>query len=250
MKDITTGEIVCSLSPEMKIFPASMTKIMTGLLAAELIPDGAKITVTAESIDKANSLGASTAGFAPGEITDKEGIIAGILMSSAAECSITAAVLISGSEEAFASLMNERAASYGMSGTHFVNCTGLHDDQHYTTASDLLKLTEAALSNPTFRRFFTEKEFVVNVEPPHKYPFTLVSLVHANAASFDYGKVVFLGGKTGYTRQAGLCLASYAAYGGHEYILITGANDGSRETEKYHFTDAAVIDGALQESER
>ena len=181
-----------------------------------------------EAIDQANNAGASTAGFNPGEITDKDSLVAGILLSSAAECSFTAAREIAGDEAGFVALMNQTAAEIGMKDTHFVNCTGLHADDHYTTVSDLMKLVEYALRDPEFVRFFTSAEYVAYTEPERRYPFTLTSTVFAGISGFDLGAVRLLGGKTGFTRPAGLCLASYAEYGGNHYVLITAANDGNQ----------------------
>ncbi len=250
LKDIDSGKILYSLSPDKRIYPASLTKIMTGLLTAELLPADKNYEITKESIDFADSRGASTAGFNAGEITDKNAVLGGILMSSGAECSYTAAVNISGSEEAFADLMNQRARELGLTGTHFVNCTGLHDDDHYTTAEDLLKLTEAALKNADFVRFFTLDSFKAVTEPERKYQLTLVSTVFSALADYDFGKVKVLGGKTGYTRQAGLCLITYAEYNGHRYVLVTAENEGNKNTERYHFIDAAYIYKVLQEEIR
>lgn len=250
LKDIDTGEILYSLSPDKRIFPASLTKIMTGLITAELLPSDRKYEITQEAIDFADSRGASTAGFNAGEITDKDAVLGGILMSSGAECSYTAAVNIAGSEADFAVLMNRRAQELGMSGTNFVNSTGLHDDNHYTTVSDLLILTEAALKNPDFVRFFKLDTFKAYTEPERKYQLTLVSTVFSGLAEYDFGKVKVIGGKTGYTRQAGLCLVTYAEYNGHRYVLVTAENEGNKNTEKYHFIDAAYVYRVLQEEIR
>lgn len=250
LKDIDTGRFLYSLSPDMRIYPASLTKMMTGLLAAEMLSADKMYEVTSEAIERAYSFGASTGGFEPGEFTDKDGILGGILMASAAECSFTAAIELCGSEEAFVKLMNSRAQELGMNGTHFANCTGLHNDDHYSTVEDLMKLAEHALKNPDFVRFFTLDTFKVITDPPRKDQLTLISTVFSGLANYDYGEVNILGGKTGYTRQAGLCLATYSLYAGHHYILITAANDGNLYTEKYHFIDAEYIYRVLQEELR
>ena len=250
LKNIDTGEILYELSVSTRIYPASLTKMMTGLLAAEMLSADKKYEVTREAIERAYSLGASTGGFEPGEYTDKDGILGGILMSSAAECSFTAAIELCGSEEAFVELMNKRAQELGMSNTHFVNCTGLHNDDHYSTVEDLMKLAEHALRNPDYVRFFTLDTFKAYTEPSRKYQLTLTSTVFSGLANYDYGDVEILGGKTGYTRQAGLCLTTYSLYAGNHYILITADNDGNQNTDKYHFIDAEYIYRVLQEELR
>ncbi|MBP5731003.1 MAG: D-alanyl-D-alanine carboxypeptidase, partial [Clostridia bacterium] len=247
LKNIDTGEVLYALAEDARIYPASLTKIMTALLTLERLPDG-KYEITESAIEDANNAGASTAGFNPGEITDKASIVAGILLPSAAECSFTAARQIAGDEAGFVALMNQTAAELGMNGTHFANCTGLHNDDHYTTVRDLMKLVEYALKNPEFTRFFTSKEYIAYTEPERRYPFTLLSTVFTGLSGFDMGEVNILGGKTGFTRPAGLCLASYAEYKGNHYVLITAANDGNLQTERYHFIDAQTIYGALQKA--
>ncbi len=246
LRDIDTGDVLYSLSPDEKIYPASLTKIMTALLAAELLPDDKDYTITAEVMDLADSYGASTSGFSRGETTDKNGIIAGILMASGADCSFTAAIEIAGGEQGFVELMNKKAQELGLVNTHFVTCTGLHNDDHYTTVSDLEKLTEYAIRNELFAYFFGLGTYAAKVVPAHQYNFNIVSTVFSGLESFDLGSVEVKGGKTGYTRQAGLCLVTYATYNGHRYILVTAGNDGNTKTEKYHFIDAQTIYGALQ----
>ena len=247
LKNIDTGEVLYALSEDTRIFPSSLTKIMTALLTLEKLPEG-KYEITGEAIEQADNAGASTAGFKAGEITDKASIVAGILLPSAAECSFTAAREIAGGEAGFVDLMNQTAAALGMKNTHFVNCTGLHNDDHYTTVSDLMRLVEYALGQPEFVRFFTSKEYVAYTEPARQYPFTLPSTVFTGLSGFDMGEVKILGGKTGFTRPAGLCLASYAEYRGNHYVLITAANDGNLHTEKYHFIDAQTVYAALQKA--
>lgn len=248
LKDTETGNVFYSLDPDKKIYPASLTKIMTALLAAELLPDGKEYTITEEILDIAYSHGASTSGFNPGETTDKNGILAGILLASGADCSYVAAIEISGSEENFVELMNSRAQEMGLDSTHFVTCTGLHDDGHYTTASDLMKLTEIALKNSTFTRFFSLDTYEAKVVPERKTPFKVISTVFSGLEPCDLGRVKIIGGKTGYTRQAGLCLVTYAEYDGHRYLLVTGGGEGNTQTRRYHFLDAEYIYGILQKT--
>ncbi|MBO4325912.1 MAG: D-alanyl-D-alanine carboxypeptidase [Clostridia bacterium] len=248
LKDIDTGEVLYSLAADTHIYPASLTKIMTGLLAAEMLDPNGAYEITKEAVDIADSMGASTAGFNAGEVTNKDGILGGILLSSAAECTITAAINIAGSQDAFVELMNKRAAEMGLCNTHFVNCIGLHNAEHYTTAEDLMILTEAALGNQEFVRFFTLDTMKAVTEPARQYQLTLISTVFSALDAYDFGNVSILGGKTGYTRQAGLCLATYALYKDHHYVLIVAANDGNKDTEKYHFIDTAYVYGVLQEA--
>ena len=249
LKDITNQTVLLAENEDQKIFPASMTKIMTAILFIENVPLDEKLTVTTETIKYALDLHASLAGIYEDETVSAETILAGILLASGAECSLTAAIRIAGSEENFAELMNARAAELGMTGSHFVTCTGLHNDLHYTTVSDLMKLTEYALRNETFMRFFTLSEYTIPTDNKRYEPYTITGTASRKALNaFDFGDITILGGKTGYTSQAGLCLDSLATDGHHYFVLITAANDGNLYTEKFHFMDAATVYKALSDA--
>lgn len=148
------------------------------------------------------------------------------------------AVALDGSEAAFAERMNQEAQRIGMADTHFVNATGLHDDNHYSTARDVLLLLRTVLQNETFREIFSTAEYTTSPTNLHPNGLHLRStfLKHWNPALLEDGKVY--GGKTGFTDQAGRCLASAAEKHGLHYLLVTAGADGS-----HHITDAQNIYG-------
>lgn len=134
----STGEKIFDLRSQERMYPASMTKLMTALVAYEQIPDlQTKVTLDSAMFDPLYEEGASMAGFSAGEEVTAEDLLYGVLLPSGAECCIGLAEYVSGSEEAFVELMNQKAAELGMNQTHFCNPTGLHDENHYTTVSDL-----------------------------------------------------------------------------------------------------------------
>lgn len=179
------------------------------------------------------------AGFLPGEETTLRELLYGILLPSGAECCLTAARYIAGSEDAYVELMNQRASELGMDNTHFTNCTGLQDTAHYSSPADIAVLLREALQNVTFREIFTSEYYYVQPTEQHPEGFTFWSTLFSQEGSNTDG--VILGGKTGYTQEAGLCLASLLSAGGREYILVTMGAPGSHETEPYHIEDALNV---------
>lgn len=128
-----------------------------------------------------------------------------------------------------------------MTGTHFCNPTGLHDPEHVSTVRDMARLTEAALQNETFRKLFTTERYTVPATNCHPQGFTMRStlLSQLDGTALHSGRI--LGGKTGYTGEAGLCLASLAEVKGREYILVTAGAGGNHSTAPYHIEDAVTV---------
>ena len=230
---------------EEKIYPASMTKVMTALLAIESYDDLSEtVTVPEEIFAELQEQNSSVAGFSPGEKVTVRDLIYGVLLPSGGDASLTLAQSISGSEEAFVQKMNEKAAALGMVNTHFTNACGLHAAEHYSTCRDIAVLLTYALKNDTFREVFTASRY--SVQPTHAQPegFPFRSSLFANTdGAFSGGKI--LGGKTGYTSDAGLCLASLAEKDGVEYILVTAGAQGDHHTDPYHIEDALLLYGRL-----
>ena len=154
--DAQSGQVLAQKRADERTAPASLTKMMTILLAIETEPDLDKQVTLPEDIFPAlQTEKASMAGFAPGETVTVRDLLYGAMLPSGAECCETLARLVSGSEDNFAALMNQKAAELGMKNTHFTNPTGLTDTEHYSSAADMAKLLQAALHNATFRTIFT-----------------------------------------------------------------------------------------------
>mgnify|MGYP000925125192 CR=1 FL=1 len=225
-----------------KIYPASMTKIMTAIVAIENLHSmnkGVKLTNSAfQGLYRAD---ASMAGFLPGEQVTAMDLIYGALLPSGAECCMGLAYEIAGSEQNFVKMMNKKAAELGMKNTHFENVTGLQNENHFTTAKDMAVLLSYALKNDTFRKIFTSSSH--STAPTNKHPngitFYSTMFQELKAQSLMNGKI--LGGKTGYTEEAGLCLASIARVGNQEYILVSAGAKGNHQSEQYNITDALAV---------
>jgi len=138
-------------------------------------------------------------------------------------------------------MMNQKAADLGMKNTHFENATGLHAENHYTTVKDLAILLSYALQNETFREIFTSSRH--STQPTNKHPggITFYSTLFADLNTPNISGGEILGGKTGYTAEAGLCLASLAKVGNREYILISAGAKGDHNSEQYNISDALAV---------
>jgi len=237
-----SGEVISENHGNERIYPASMTKIMTAILAIEKVPDlQKKIEIRTEMFDSLYAENASRAGFEPGESATAEDLIYGVLLPSGAECCLTLANEITGSEEAFVDLMNAKAQKIGMENTHFCNSTGLHDENHYSTAADMATLLRYALKSEMFRSVFTSSRHTTAASNLHPEGFTFNSTLFKYLDDTTVTGGQLLGGKTGYTQEAGQCLASLATIDGEEYILVTAGAPGDAMTEQLHIDDAIKI---------
>lgn len=240
--DADSGEAVAEKEADVSIYPASMTKVMTALLALEANPDLEQpVTLPEDIFPELRAEGASMAGFRPGETATVRDLLYGALLPSGAECCEALAREVSGSEEAFVELMNQKAAELGMRSTHFCNPTGLHDPEHISTVRDMARLLRAAMQNETFRAILSAGRYAVPATDLHPEGFTMTSTFWAELGDVSLWRGQFLGGKTGYTSAAGLCLASAAQVKGKRYILVTAGARGNHGTEPYHIEDAVRV---------
>ena len=236
------GNILGEENADESIYPASLTKMMTVLLAAENFDDlDASVTLDEELFSPLWAANASMAGFEPGEVVTVRDLLYGAMLPSGAECCAAIAHRLDGSEAAFADRMNRRARDLGMENTHFVNATGLQDSEHRSTVRDLATLLDAALDNPTFREVFTAQRYSTSPTNLHPDGITVYSSALSLFQDTDLGRMTLLGGKTGFTDEAGLCLATLAEADGTEYILVTAGAPGQSHTDTAHAQDAATV---------
>lgn len=248
LMEVDSGKVLFRKNEEAQAYPASLTKMMTLVLALEALSDlDQRITLPSEIFTPLYQMNASMAGFQPESSPTVRDLLYGTMLPSGAECAIGLGRAIAGSDEGFVEMMNDKARELGMDGTRFQNSTGLHEDGHYSTAADMAKLVRYALDIPAFRELFGTATYVT--EPTSAYPsgIHMSSTMFHKVASPDIGggRGTLLGGKTGYTGEAGLCLASLAEVDGVEYILITMGADGSNATEPFHILDAFTVYGHI-----
>jgi D-alanyl-D-alanine carboxypeptidase (penicillin-binding protein 5/6) len=204
------GTTVWSHQADQSLPPASLTKIMTALLVLERTNLNAVVTV-------APSVAAETGSrmhLRPGDKLRVRDLLAAMLIESANDAAHALAAHVAGSEARFAAIMNERAARLGMKNTHFTNSAGHHHPDHYSTASDLLRLTEAALARPMFRELVSKVRYQVRtVDGKRRF-----KLENSNKLLPKYDGMV--GVKTGYTPEAGRCLIALAERDGVEVLIV------------------------------
>ena len=227
--DYATGEVLYEKNADERRSPASLTKIMTGLLAAEAVESGVvglDETVTAGA-DCQNGLdtSSSNASIVSGEQMSFQDYLYCAMVVSANEACNVLASRISGSISAFVERMNERAAELGCTNTHFADPNGLSNNDHYTTARELSVILREALRHDSFSDAFCARSYTVAETNANKTR----ELKSSNALMTDdsiyaqYGSFLYaptLGGKTGYTRQAGYCLASVAEKNGLKVLIV------------------------------
>lgn len=240
--DLDSGFSLAERNAQDRIYPASLTKIMTAVLSIENTDNMEEIiTLPTDFFQKLYAENASMAGFQPGERVRLRDLLHGILLPSGAECCMAFANRIAGSEETFVRMMNQKAEELGMENTHFCNATGLHDPEHYSTVEDISILLQYALKDENFKAAFTSSRYSTISSDQHPEGFTFYSTMfkYMDSTEVTGGKII--GGKTGYTEEAGLCLASLAEVGGKEYVLVTAKANGTHETEQFHILDAMNV---------
>lgn len=242
--------VVFAKEADAHIYPASMTKMMTGLIAIEKLDLAMPHTVLQEEVDAAYTQDLTMAGFAAGETVPLEDILYGAMLPSGAECCYALASEVTqsqwGFEEMFVDMMNDKAAELGMTNTHFTNCTGVQDENHYSSCRDMAILLEYALKNDMFRKVICSHTYTTTATPYHEKGLNLMSTMFGSIGnSVLDNNVSILGGKTGFTDEAGHCLASFAVMEDEtEYILVT-AGAFSEVNDYTNISDAKYIYGQL-----
>ena len=237
-----SNTVLAVKNPDERIYPASMTKLMTALALVSQIADlNATIEMTENAYQAMLAEGASMSGFLPGETASVKDFLYGCLLPSGGDCCSCLAQYASGSEDAFVATMNQTAQELGMSDTHFTNTTGLHDEAHYSTVRDISVLLQAALQVPELYDILTSQTYIVSPTNRHPEGFTMHSTMFQYLEKSDLPSGHILGGKTGYTSKAGQCLASVACVNGSFYTLVTAGAFPPSAEEHWNTEDALDI---------
>ncbi len=228
--EASTGLILYQKNIDTKHFPASITKIMTVLLALENSSLGDTVTFSKNAVYDVDPK-SSRIWVAEGEQMTMQQCLYAILLESANDVAYGVAEHIAGNIDSFARLMNEKAKSLGCKNTHFVNPHGLPDDNHYTTAYDMALITREALKNDSFRKIFDTSSYQLpptNLQSETRY--------FHNHHDFVKGQGYLykdcIGGKTGYTRIARYTLVSVAKRGDLELITVIMKDDSNEHQYK------------------
>ncbi len=227
--DMGSGKILAERNSDTIINPASMTKILTVLVAAEQLEDlEEKVAISREAVDYSFSNDCSNAGFEVGEKVTVRDLFYGTILPSGGEAAAELAVHTAGSLEAFVELMNQKAAELGLSGTaHFTNCAGLYDANHRCTVYDMAMILEAALDNPLCREVLSAKTYTTSATSEHPEGLLLSNWFLRRIEDKDTGGHV-ISAKTGYVVESGNCAASFGVDRmGNRYICVTADAESS-----------------------
>lgn len=221
--DLESNTVLVQKNADARIYPASMTKVMTVLVAAEHIENWDEtFTMTQSIIDPLFLADASMAGFVHGEEVSMTELLYGAVLPSGAEATQALAIVTAGSEEAFAALMNEKAQELGLKDTHFVDASGLHDENHYTTLSDMAIIMQAALDNPHCREVLTSVNHTSPATAQNPEGVAMTNRFLYRIRPQQTGNVDIQAAKTGYTAQAMNCCVSYGIMeNGRAAICVT-----------------------------
>ena len=223
LMDYNSGRILVENNADLRVEPASITKLMTAYVVFHELTQG-KITLDqmVPVSEHAWRTGGSRMFIDPSMQVSVEDLLRGMVIQSGNDASVALAEFVAGSEPAFAGLMNHFAEQLGMTGTHFVNATGLPDPEHYTTARDVAILSLATIRDyPDFYAWYSEKEFTFNDIRQH------------NRNTLLWRDPAIDGLKTGHTESAGYCLAASAMRDGMRLISVVmgSASEASRASE-------------------
>lgn len=234
--DVENQEIIAGKDYRGRISPASMTKILTVLTAAEAlgITDGTEevlydiFTMTVEITDYCYVNDCSTAWFSVGEEIPIRDLFYGTILPSGADAAVGLATYVAGSQEAFMELMNRKVEAMGLSeSTHFTNCVGLYDEDHYSTVYDIAVILKEAADNPFCRKVLSAHTY--SASPTEEHPEGLMWsnwFLRRIEDRDTHGEV--LCGKTGFVNQSRSCAASLSVdVDGREYLCVTAGSSSS-----------------------
>lgn len=240
--ELNTDTILLEQNADARLYPASITKLMTALVALEFGNTEDIITVPAEAVDGLFELGSASYLLAGEEISFMD-LLDYMLIASGNDAANAMAIHISGSIEAFVELMNNRAQALGCTNTHFVNPHGLHDEEHYTSARDLLYIAKAAMENPTIAEIVAKDEVVLPITNKHPQTTTkyTTNYLISKKSTRDYYYEGAIGIKTGTTTPAGLCLVAACVKGDYTYYTVVLGAEKGEDGEKTQFIETAKL---------
>ncbi|MDD5920245.1 MAG: D-alanyl-D-alanine carboxypeptidase [Oscillospiraceae bacterium] len=242
--DVSTGQVLVEKGMEQRMYPASITKIMTVLLALE---NADTSTVHTMSYEATHTIDANSTHIAltEGEQITLEDLIYATMVASANDAANGIAECIGGSIDQFVVMMNEKAKEIGAVNTHFVNANGLHDPDHYTTAYDMALITQYALGVEGFRKYWCAEEYTI--QPTNKQSQARnLGTQHSMFVESQFTYEGCTGGKLGYTDEARHTSVTTAKRGDLELICVTMS---SQKYEKYEDT-AALFDYCFDSFDR
>ena len=229
-------KVLYEKNSEIEVPMASLTKLMTALVAIENIKElEEEITISKEDLKGLQEANAAVAGFRINQNVTYRDLLYGLLLPSGADAAAALTRTVFSSKTEFINKMNEKASSLGLNHTHFVNATGLDEPNHYSTAKEMSIIFKSALQNPELKKIIETDRYTMS-DNSFSVMSTITKNIQRNHLKLDY----LTGGKTGTTDNAGLCLASIANYNGVNYMLVTikAPQEGKKPN---NFYDAKTI---------
>lgn len=230
--DASTDTIIAKKGAYDIISPASMTKVLTALVAAEHITEDEldeTFTMTLEITDYSYVNDCSSVGFLNEEVVTVRDLFYGTILPSGGDAAVGLATYVAGSHEEFVELMNKKLEQLGLSETaHFTNCVGLYDKNHYCTVYDMAVIMRAAMENEICREILSTKKYTTAPTEQHPEGITISNWFLRRIEDKDTGGEV-IGAKTGYVVQSKSCAVSYGMLGASEtpYICVTAGSNSS-----------------------
>jgi D-alanyl-D-alanine carboxypeptidase (penicillin-binding protein 5/6) len=228
---VEDNEIIAGRLADTKIYPASMTKVMTLLVAVENIKDldNSYYTFKYDELNKLYLEDASVAGFLENERVSAREMLYGLVLPSGADAAVGLANLVAGSESEFAKLMNQKCEELGLKYTHFVNTSGLYDDEQYTTPVEMAIIMMAAMENEVCAQVLSTYQHTTAATTQHPSGIELTSTMFSRMYGTEVEGVVIQAGKTGYVDESKHCLVNYAEKDGKHYVCVM-----AQATNKWH----------------
>ena len=260
--DINKDEILATRNGKTRINPASMTKILTVLVAAENIKESDlddEFTITPEITYYSYKNDCSAVGFSDDEIVTVRDLFYGTILPSGGDAALALATYVAGDQDSFVDLMNQKLETLGLSDTaHFTNCIGLYDENHYCTCYDMAMILRAAIENPFCKDVLSTRVYTTSSTLEHPDGIEISNWFLRRIEDKACGGTVMCA-KTGYVNQSGNCAASYATdNNGNDFIVVTGNAPGSWkciydhvEIYRSYFPgyDAANVDAEAEQQE-
>ena len=221
--DVDSGEVIAKKAADATISPASMTKILTILVAAEHVTNlDDTYTITREITDYSYSHECSIVGFEVDEVVTVRDLMYGTILPSGADAALALANYVAGSHDAFVELMNQKLEELGLSDTaHFTNCVGIYDENHYCKLTDMAMILKAAVENDLAREILSAHTYTTSPTAQHPEGMIISNWFLRRIEDKETNGEVMCA-KTGFVNQSGCCAASYSVSnsGGH-YICVS-----------------------------
>jgi len=245
--DVENNKVIAGRNIDARIYPASMTKVLSLIVAVEHITDLSQtFTMTGDIVEPLVREEASRAGFEAGDTVSAKDMLYGLVLPSGADAAVGLAIMTAGSEAAFADLMNQKCAELGLTGSHFTNASGLFDENQYTTPVEMALILKYAMQNETCAKILSTYQYTTAPMESKPEGILLSSTMFSRMYGTEVEGVTITAGKTGYTQEAKNCLVSFAEKGGHHYIALTAGAEN-----KWHviFDDFEIYKNYLPQTE-